>query len=245
LATAQVDVRIQVESHEFAGWHPRDRKDFEALLEQEMAKAFDLSYGQGTDWGAHLTRSGDTGLESELGRLLQLLRKHALRDVRVAVIHNRRWAFDPFGPLTAEVADARPAFASDGRLFGVEADEVYLVVEVRSRELPARPDSEDLIQALARFAAPGFNVVGGSGDRCLALLGSEDDVGLGSQLVRIAAFLRSRGFPPDTRLDVAIERSWWVEVSSPGGRVGPGAGEGTVNGEVFGPWGRAGPATEA
>jgi hypothetical protein len=212
VTTAQVDVRIQVESHEVAGWHPRDRKDFEALLDQEMHFAYDLQLRQGSDWGADLTRSGDRGLESELLHLLGLLRKHAPRDVRVAVIHNRRWVIDPFGPLTVDAVYAPPTFAPDNRPFGTEIDEIYGVIEIRSQELRTRTDSEDLLLALSAFAHPTFDTHPGVGEQYPCLLMSEESPDLSAQLVRIAEFFTTAGFPADTRLHVWMERSWWIEV---------------------------------
>jgi hypothetical protein len=218
MAIAQVDVRVQVESHEVAGWHPRDRKDFEALLRQQAGRAcLDMECFLGTDWSADLTRAADTELEAGLLRLVEWLRANAPWDLRVAVIHTRRWTVDPFALLGAEGAYAPSEFAREGRLFEGGDEELYLLVEVHSREVRARPDSETLIQTLADFAAPTFDALGGTGDVWLSLIGGEDDAALGAQIVRLVEFLRSHAFPPDTRLKVMIERSWWIEVFSPAG----------------------------
>jgi hypothetical protein len=219
-----VEVRIQVESHLVAGWDCRERQDFESLLRGAAKGVFGLKCFLGADWSADLTRTGDEDLERELVRLVGFLREHAPRDIRLAVIHNRRWAVDPFRPLTAESAYARPQFAPDNGLLGAEPDEIYLVIILRSPQWRERPDSEDLLQALSAFAHPAFDTTAPvSGDECPCLLGSDDNTELGAHLVRIAEFFQGHGYPPDIRLEVALERSWWVEVFPPAGPTEPGA----------------------
>jgi hypothetical protein len=212
VATAEVTMRVEIVSDEVTGWQPRDRKDLEALIDQEAQRVFNMKFSQGTAWSAYLTRSGDAEVENWLMRLVGKIRPIVPRDIELAVIHDRRWAIDPFGPLIAETAYARPEFAPDGPLFGVEPDEVYVVIAVRSQQWRARPDANELVRDLAKFVHPSFSPHTPPRDVCMELSGSEDDARLGTSLVGISEHLRSRGFPTDLRLDVAIERSWWVEV---------------------------------
>jgi hypothetical protein len=226
MAAVEVTLRVELTSNEVAGWHPRERKDCQAAIDDVAFRVCDQQFSQGTAWCAMLTRSEDVEAQGWLLRLVERLRCFSTggltpRDISMAVIHERRWPIDPFVAVLPEEVYASPTFARDGRLFGAEPDEIYLDIALRSQALSARPDREDLLRAVAAATPEDLDFHAGVGDCGPSLVGSEDHAGLGDQLVAIAAVLRNAGFPLDTRLQVVMERSWWVDVFPSAGPAEP------------------------